>query len=89
MRRYEGRLAKLEQARPQCKGVYRIAIFRCRRGFEDRLPPADNNCLACGKEHEPAAGSNPVRRVIITVPGSREDEPIAPEGWRHETENGR
>jgi hypothetical protein len=88
MRRFDGRLKRLEQARSRCPGCWKIEMYRCYRGAEDRLPEPDNRCLLCGLEHEPAGESWPVRRIIIVIPEGHEDDSIGPEGWRREIERG-
>jgi hypothetical protein len=88
MGRFESRLKRLEQARPQCPGVYKIEMFRVKRGCEEGLPPPGNHCLRCGLDHEPAGESQPVRRVIIVIPDGHENAGIPECGWRPEIMRG-
>ena len=82
MRRFDGRLRRLEAARPgPCEGLYRLEIVRVRRGSEDKLPPPDDHCLLCNERHEPAprADGRPlIRRVILSIPDATEDVSIPP-----------
>ena len=92
MRRFDGRLRRLEAARPgPCEGLYRLEIVRVRRGCEDKLPPPDDHCLLCGTRHPPAPGADgrlPIRRVILSIPDACEDAPIPECGWRPEIMRG-
>jgi hypothetical protein len=87
VRRFSGRLKKLEVVARRCPGDgERLRLFRATKEGAERLPPIEP-CRRCKKFHAHPDGKPVIRRVVIIIPeGVAEKMPAEGyrevEGWR-------